>query len=593
MAERRDLLGPHRAGALRDAVRAAALRTHPDLLDFTQSDGLVDKARKAAGSLGQAVQTEVLARDPARLHAEAMHETLAAWGLPASVAGPEVRQVLAQPIDAARIAQWAAEFRPAGPVKAQWEADQAGLAERLKPAGAPGLEAAALKRFIEGMDTLQAGTRLSLTLGSKAGISTVLTPTVTAERSTQNSIQVERDAKGYQLMLSGGTGGTGSLGVQLGLSIPKLITAQASIEGTGHRLSGVALRFPDSDSGRTDMQALLQRLLEQGRITAKDLGGASEVMPMVERMAGGTVSAGARLGLEVPVIPVSVAGQADSVNLEPRLHAGVSAGLQGIGRTRANQRQQVQEQVQSFNVKLSLTPDVRLGLGIESLAALGLGSLLPDKPMQVPVPMYSTKKDLVDLNYQVATRDVREGGLVSGATERVARIKCPPRLADAAVGHVGGPALQALVGRLKASGRVEDEAMLKGVATLIHRARAEDEIGVVWRLDPKVQGAANELLQKARTAANRQGGHADPKEATAQLEAQAKALLDDPGNYVLHGLELVASEKTSAELGKFSDLSGVNLGVVKWGKRVEGAHERQTASIVFDPAQVRAAQPGH
>lgn len=595
IAERRDLLGPHGAAALRDAVRAAALRTHPDLLDFTQSDGLVDKTRKAVGSLGQAVQTEVLARDPTRVHAEAMHKTLAAWGLSASVVGPEVRQVLAQPIDAARIGQWAAEFRPTGAVKAQWEADQAGLAERLKPAGASGLEAAALTRFIEGMDTLQAGTRLSLTLGSKAAISTVVTPTVTAERGTQNSIQVERDTKGYQLVLSGGTGGTGSLGVQLGLSIPKLITAQAtaSIEGTGHRLSGVALRFPDSDTGRTDMQALLQRLLAQGRITAQDLGGASEVMPMVERMAGGSVSAGARLGLDVPVIPVSVAGQAGSVNLEPRLHAGVSAGLQGIDRTRANQRQQVQERVQSFNVKLSLTPDVRLGLGIESLAALGLGSLLPDKPVQVPVPMYSTKKDLVDLNYQVVTRDVREGGLVSGATERVARIRCPPRLADAAVGHVGGPTLQALVGSLKASGRVEDEAMLKGVATLIHRARAEDEIGVVWRLDPKVQGAANELLQQARTAANRQGGHADPKAATAQLEAQAKALLDDPGNYVLHGLELVASEKTSAELGKFSDLSGMNLGVLKWGKRVEGAYERQTASIVFDPAQVRAAQPGH
>ena len=70
-----------------------------------------------------------------------------------------------------------------------------------------------------------------------------------------------------------------------------------------------------------------------------------------------------------------------------------------------------------------------------------------------------------------------------------------------------------------------------------------------------------------------------------------KALLDDPASYVLHGLELVASEKTSADIGKLSDLSALSLGVVKWGRRVEGMHERQTASIVFDAAQVRAARP--
>ena len=452
------------------------------------------------------------------------------------------------------------------------------------------------------MASLQAGTRLSGTPQSRAGVSTVVTPAVSAERRTQHGIHVEREAKGYQLMLVGGAGGSGSLGVPLGASIPLLISAQAtaSIEATGHRLGGVALRFADSDTGRADMQALLQPLLAQGRITAQDLGAAREVLPMVERMAGGTASAGARLVLDVPVVPLTVAGQEDSVNLMPRLHAGVAAGMQGIGRTRANQHPQVQEQVQvqSYNVKLSVTPDLRLPLVIESPAALvqGLGIVVPDKlldklpdmPTQVPIPAYSTKKDLLDLNYQVVTRDVREGGLVSGETERVARIRCPAVLADAAAGHVGGAALHGRLGRLQASGRPEDEAVLRDVAALIHGAKAGDEIGVVWRLDPEVRDAANGLLQKARTASNRQGGHAQPKVVSGRFEAQAKALLNDPGNYVLHGLELVASERTSAELGKLSDLSGLNLGVAKWGKSMEGAHERRTASVVFDPAQVRA-----
>ena len=73
------------------------------------------------------------------LASEAVHETLAAWGLPANVVGPEVSEVLAQPIDAARIGQWVAEFHPAGDVKAQWEASQAALADRKMPAAAPGL----------------------------------------------------------------------------------------------------------------------------------------------------------------------------------------------------------------------------------------------------------------------------------------------------------------------------------------------------------------------------------------------------------------------------------------------------------------------
>jgi hypothetical protein len=582
VAERRALLGPRGAGALQDAVRAAVLATHPDRLDFTPSDGLAGKVRKAFDRVGPAVQTGLLAQDPARLHADAVHKTLAAWGLPAGVVGPEVHQVLAQPIDAARIRQWAAEFQPVGDVKAQWQAAQAGLADRQKPAGAPGLEAAALQRFIDGVDSLQVGTRLSWTLGSTVGVSTVVTPAVAAERRTQDGIHVERDAKGYQLTLSGGTGGTGSVGLQLGVSIPQLISAQATagIEGTGHRLGGVALRFADSDTGRADMQALLQRLLAPGPVAARDLGGATEVMPLVERMAGGTASAGARLGLDVPVRSLSVAGQADSVSLRPRLHAGVAAGGQGVGRTRANQRQQVQEQVQSFHVQISVTPDARLPLGI-------VPTKLPDPPTQVPIPVYGTKKDLVDLNYQVVSRDVREDGLVSGDTERVARIKCPAVLADAALDHVGGPALQGLIGRLRQSDREQDQAVLQDLAALRHGARAGAQIGVVWRLDPQVRTAANGLLQKARTAANRQGGHAHPKEVSAQFEAQAKALLDDPGSYVLHGLELVASEKTWADLGKFSDLSGLNLGVLKWNKSMEGTHERRTASLVFDPAQVR------
>lgn len=605
MAERRALLGPVMANALQDAVRAAALSTHPDL---ARPDGLADKARKTAGRVGQAVQTGLLAEDPARLHAEAMHKTLAAWGLPADVVGPEVRHVLAQPIDTPRIAQWTAEFHPAEDTKEAWEAAQASLADRRKPAGAAGLEAAALQRLIDGVDSLQPGTRLGWTLGAKASATTMLLSAsfipvpglkaaLTAERGTQHGIQVERDARGYQLVLSGGSGGTGSLGLQLGGSIPKLFTAQATagIEGSGHHLTGVALRFPDSDQGRADMQALLQRLLAQGSITAKDLAGAAEVMPVVERMAGAGASAGARLVLDVPVLPVSVAGQQDSVNLMPRAHLAVAAGVQDIDRTRANQHQQVQEHVQSFSVKLPFTGEAKLALGIESLAGLGqglgLGKLLPDAPTQVPVPVHTLNKDLVDLNYQVVARDVREGGMVSGATERVGRIQCPPALADIAVGQVGGPELKAVLGRLQASGRPEDADTFKGVAALVRSARAGDEIGVVWRLDPKVQDAANQLLQKARTAANRQGGHANPKEAVAQFEAQAKALLDDPASYVLHGLELVASEKTSADIGKLGDLSALSLGVVKWGKRVEGTHERQTASIVFDAAQVRAARP--
>ena len=70
LGSRRALLGSRRADALQGAVRAAALATHPDRLDFTPLDGLAGKVRKTFDGVGPALKAGLLAQDPARLHAE-------------------------------------------------------------------------------------------------------------------------------------------------------------------------------------------------------------------------------------------------------------------------------------------------------------------------------------------------------------------------------------------------------------------------------------------------------------------------------------------------------------------------------------------
>lgn len=616
VAERRELMGPEVAKALDDALLAAAIKARPDTVDAARGDGLKGKIQTAFSHLVHALQTRGLAVDEAELEAHALCTVLESWGLDSHALAPEIHEMIGKPIDTKALDTAIADFTPPPGMKEQFDAEMYKLTQ---PGGSPRLASAALERFTKGLEVMAPGTRLAWSFDSHAEVSTPLVALsfvpvgdvralLMASADAASQIHASRDNQGYQLVLRSGTAATAGVGLQaLGTIILKYLTADAtaSIEAAGHDVTGVALRFPDSDVGREDMKALLGSLLANGEINVHDLSTAHEVMPIVEQRRGGNATAGVRLNASMPFGSISVRDQVVGVNADPRLHSIVTAGVQAIHTTRANARQQVQEHVEVFKVKLATDLQMRAGAGIASMGglerALGLGSLLPDTAMESPLPVYGMKLDHLEATCRVATKDVREGGLLMGDTERTVglsglpkvAVDIFPRLAAAALDTVGGPELKALGAYLQASKAPEAEALRTGIASLLKAAGPNDEVRVTSRIDPKVQSEVNELLQEARATAGRQMGHAAPQAAEAaasRLEGQAKARLADTGSYRLHGLELVAHENTNADVGTWLDLRKMSLGFLSWGKRTEGAHERVFASIQIDPTILDAAR---
>ena len=616
VAERRELMGPGVAKALDDALLAAAIKARPDTVDAARGDGLKGKIETAFSHLGHAIQTAGLAIEEGDLEAHALCTVLESWGLDSLALAPEIHQMIGKPVDTKVLDKAIADFNPPAAMKKQFDAEMYKLTQ---PGGAPRLASAALERFAKGLDAMAPGTRLAWSFDSHAEVSTPMAALsfvpiggvralLMASADAASQIHASRDDQGYQLVLRSGTAATAGVSLQAtGTIILKHLTADAtaSIEATGHNVTGVALRFPDSHVGRAEMKALLGSLLANGEMSVHDLATAHEVMPVVEQRRGGNATAGVRLNASMPLGSISVRDQTVGVNADPRLHATVTAGLQTIDTTQANSRQQVQEHVEVTKVKLANDPQMRAGAGIASMGglerALGLGGLLPDTEMELPIPVYGKKLEHLEATCRIATKDVREDGMLTGDTERTLGLSGLPRVAGnsfpqllaAALDTVGGAELRALGAYLQDSKAPEAEGLREGIASLLKAAGPNDEVRVTWRIDPKVQGEVNELLQEARATAGRQMGHAVPQAAEAaasRLEGQAKARLADTGSYRLHGLEIVAHETTNTDVGAWLDLSKMSLGLLSWGKRIEGAHERVFAAIRIDPKILDAAR---
>jgi hypothetical protein len=602
VAQRREAMGPAAAQALQDALRAAALLTRPQVLQGPDAgEGLLPKAATAAQRLGQWVQTDALAQDSSAVHAASMGRLLQSWGLDPVAVGPEMKLLLAQPLDTARVDRWFSGFAPTPGLQDRWNADLQGLAGRLQPGGARHLASASLQRFMQGLDTLEPGTLLAFDLKAQVAVTTGQVPLPVAalagvsvilsgQHDRHHQVEASRDTQGCQLVLRCGSGGQGELGLvpTLGAVLGKLLGVQAlaHLQAGGHRLDGVALRFDDNEAGRAGMKALLQRMLDRGSLDTSDLLAAGQVLPVVATSAAIAASAGVRLNLELPVAALSLTGAAgrDTLDLAPRLDATLTAGASRSDTTTANSRQQVREHETSFTARLAGVATPRLSL------------LLAGEAGNPHLPLPGLDHGLAEYQCKAALRDVREAGLVTAATERSVRVSGPAALLTRAVDQQGGPQLQALVAYLQGSSRPEHHALRQDLAALLKGAQAGDEVRVVWRIAPQVQAQANGLLQQARAAAAGQSGHATAPQALAhagQLEAQARALLDDPQSYRLHALERVAhetrNEKTSGLLAGYMDGSNVNLGYLKWGSTAQAAHERRATAVVFDPGLVGAA----
>jgi hypothetical protein len=605
LAERRQAMGPERAQALEQVLRAAALLAQPEAWRAADADGgWLQRIATAPRHLGEDLWAGLLGEDPVQLHRAGTERLLQAWGLDVAAIAPELHDLLSRPIDTACLDQWFAAFEPAPGLRPAWAGDLAALAGRLQPGGAPRLASASLGRFMQGLDRLEPGTRLDWHLDSRAGLSTGLVPLPVAppagvavqlggSAGTACQVQASCDAQGYQLVLRAGRSAQGEL--RLAATIGALwsgvlgVQALAGIEGRGQRLDGVALRFPGTDAGRRDMKQLLQRVLERGHLDLQDLADAAQVLPAAARSGGVEAHAGVRLDLELPVAALSANG-VDTLNLAPRLDVKVLAGTQESQHAAVNRREQVHEHERSFTLRLVAEATPRLGATVHP--ASGPGQPPAGEGMALHLPLPGASPRLAEFQCSETRREVLEAGRVSGTTERSVRIAGPAALLGRAADAAGGAQLRAVVAYLHASPRPEHQGQGQALAALLHSAAAGDGMRIVWRIAPQVQAAASRLLQQARAVSAGQAGHAGMREAheqAARLEAQARALLADPAGYRLHAVERLACEASSEKLGGLLDLGHVNLAYVQWGATLQGSHERRTASIVFDPGVVEDA----
>jgi hypothetical protein len=426
---------------------------------------------------------------------------------------------------------------------------------------------------------------------------------LSAGMDKSHQILASRDANGYQLVLRSGSAVQGDIG--LAATIGALggylgIQALTSASARTHRLDGVALRFPDTDAGRENMKNLLLRLQEQGGIETKDLLSAEQVLPVVEQASAGQAKLDVRMDATIPFAHLALSGAdaADTLNAAPRLNATLTAGMGTAHATAGNSRQQIRNSDTTYSIDVSAVPSLRMGGTVASEAGLGarlgLGDLLPQASITqaVPVPGLSKTMNVAKFACKASTQEVRENGLLTGATERSVRVGGPSVLMTSAVGQAGGDQLQALAEYLKDSPDPAHQALRQRMADLLKTTAAGEEVRVVWRITPQVRQRANALLEQARGASAGQGGHAPSADAlklAEQLEKQAQALLADPASYHLHALEKVATEKTSDKLGGLFDGGYVDLSYVKHGKEAQAAHERVADTIVFDPELVRNA----
>src|SRR5690606_22453932 len=107
-----------------------------------------------------------------------------------------------------------------------------------------------------------------------------LTARAAAAVARKSQLAIECEAHEIQVFLKTGWGGQGTLEVSA-----DIIAAEVALGGTGggHKLEGVALRFPNTEQGRNDLAELMHNMMsERPEISAKTFSKAEEVLMVTE-----------------------------------------------------------------------------------------------------------------------------------------------------------------------------------------------------------------------------------------------------------------------------------------------------------------------
>jgi hypothetical protein len=566
VSERGDNMGSKAYVALRDAVRGAII-----------------------AQMGATPGATVANFRPAE-HAEAIKQTLVTWGVPIDEARPEIDTILSQSFGPDELNLWARSTTLTPEVSAKMEAALQGRVDKLndKDVTTSGIRPETKLQLFDSIDKLQLGTKVKLTVGDRVEMQTGSIPVeptgivgvnVKVAVGKLDGIEIARGSDGYELVLRDGWDGKVGADLTAKLWESKALgmkcDATAGLEAAGFRVSGAALRFPNTPAGKEAMKAVLESLFTQGTIQARDLSRVENVMPLVESKIGGKVSGGARFGVDYGTTDGLKGTGHQNASVGVGVRVGVTAGISGTSFDARNTNMTIHKGEREMSVEASLTGGAYFRIGI------------PKEGNKT----HNASTDLMEGSvsrafvYKSKSKEVRGAdGLVQTGTERVAQMFMPPGFRQDAVGKMGGQEFRDLIGRLQSSGRPEDLEMANEIATLIRSAGGNDMVSITSSLDERVRGAVNDKLSQAKAlrAGRIDGGGEKEALATAKrLEGEAQAMLDDDKNYIISKIQLIPTRETTEQL------TPLNLVFVRWNAYTEDKGEFVAAEIKFDAKMAR------
>ncbi|MGE0330956.1 MAG: hypothetical protein AB7P37_09685 [Ramlibacter sp.] len=552
---RRDELTGQIEPALRRMDDTLGLRQQHQ--DDTTARLLRDAIRAAI--LAQMGTTPIHTFRPAE-HARQITDTLRGWGVPVDNVRPEIDAALDEPFDPQALEGWRTDT----------------------PAQAEDTQTQALPTLLKAIDSLELGTKVKLTAGSRAEVQTgalPVEPTGTvgvnfkSAAGTLTGLEISAAIDGYELTLrrgwdlKGGVEASARAFQWSGTGVK--LEGTAMVEGSGARVSGVALRFKD----RSSMKAALQVLLTKNSFSPGDLPMADSIALLDEGKKGIKGGVGARAGFD----PLRMRDDDG-----PGTHVGVTAGLRGTASVAGTWTQsatagtsaRVRKTERDITHELAATASVsqRVGPPVDGTKAHNVSSDILEAGITQAGTVKAKTKEVAGLDDQVQP-----------GTERLSQTTVSRGAGMAALNKVGGEPFKHLMAHLESSHKRADRDLADDIRKLAGAAREGDLLSVAFTLDSRKARIIDGLRQQATAARRGQTGLRTPQDLreAAAKEAQAQQMLDDPDNYILARISLIPTREKSVTHSRF------NLMLLRHVTYVEDKGEFIAAEIKPDPALAR------
>ena len=592
-------------------------------------------------------------------HRDAIEAVLADWGIDPDLFAPEINDTLHAAFDPKVIDGWIDDAKATlsdrdFQTRLKEQPNAAWRTLRRLPTDRARIDQTTRTKVVSMIKSLRAGDALEVgqdhTLGLSSGrvpLATVgvasLTARATGALASKNQLAIACQNHEIEVFIKSGFGGQGTLEASADVTL-----AEATLAGTGggHKLQGVALRFPNTEQGRTDLAALMDNLLsETPDISAGTFAKADEVLMVTDRMVQGGVEAEAlsTTAMWADKFPgagwlgkTAFTGQAGgyamdlSLGAKARLGAGVEGRFVWSDSARSN--------VYEKEVVKDVAVHARLGLFSETASVYDHGlSQIPGASAKVGAALshgvHSAQGDYADEPFAGVPRTVAgvgydrvlykttkitrvnqdsDGRYQSHGNELVRRrtVQRIPRtngqvdtahmLASLALDQNDDPRKRGLeTDPLTAA--LQDPAngaFRESVEALLQQIERGDTLSVTYTLDPEVRRIANDLRQEAiDLRAGRPGPHLDEvgsnrakaDELAVRLDRQAAALIGAEASYIPRDVQIIKASATKASL----DL--LNLKLLKLERTGYGGLQRAavTATNPLNPEDLGHGGHGH